>query len=701
MRSYTVSFAIAITLGSFLLFAIEPLAGKRLLPMLGGSAAVWTTCLVFFQTALLFGYALAHWMATRLRPRAQALLYGALLLLGIAQWAWASQAQLHASTEHPIASVLWLLSALIGIPFVTLSATSPLLQAWYAHRAAAMNARPTPPYWLYALSNVGSLAALVAYPLIVEQQLGLHAQHLAWLAGLCVMAAVCGLLIAGQKDRVTPAPAVEVDEDLGTTAAPVLWVLLALCGSLLLCAMTNHLTQNVAPIPLLWVIPLIVYLLSFVLAFSHARAYFRPVMLILLLLALATMAYFIYDPAFNEDTHPVLYHLTDPSKAVPILSLCLLIACFTCHGELYRLRPAPRRMTTFYLCIAAGGALGAFFVGALAPVIFRSNYELAVGLVVTAALMAAVTARRRRGVALGYWSTVSRMLWPLATLALIVFMFYYVRHWNADVIVNARSFYGTMRVIHDTDSEDRPVRALMHGKIEHGNQYDDKQLAKNPTSYYTRDSGVGLALDSCCGARPRRVGVIGLGTGTIAAYGRKGDVFRFYEIDPKVEQLSRTQFHYLADSAAKIEVILGDARLSLASEEPQRFDVLAVDAFSGDAIPVHLLTAEAFELYRRHLAPGGILAVHISNQYLRLGPPVGLEAAHAGMAALAISTEDDYDVGEFSSTWILVTSNLDFLSRPEVQQANDKEKIPVLRGLRLWTDDYSTLLPLLKRRGSD
>jgi spermidine synthase len=696
MRSYTATFAIAITLGSFLLFAIEPLVGKRLLPMLGGSAAVWTTCLVFFQTALLIGYWLAHWMATRLTPRAQALGYGGLLLLGLAQWTWASHADVQASTQHPIVSVLWLLTAFIGIPFVALSATSPLLQAWYARHATAAGASLTPPYWLYALSNAGSLFALIAYPLIIEPRLGLHAQHLCWLGGLLVMAVVCLFIIAAQKNDSAESPAASAPmaepDPVPTAGDRSVWVVLAFCGSLLLCAMTNHLTQNVAPIPLLWVIPLIAYLLSFVLAFSHPRVYFRPVMLLLLLVALAAIAYLIYDPSIDEEKHRFLYHLADVAYAVPILSLCLLIACFTCHGELYRRRPRPQHMTTFYLCVATGGALGAFFVGVLAPVIFKANYELICGLVVTAAVMALVPPAT---------SFAGKGLWTATTVALIVFMFFYVRHWNADVIVKERSFYGTMRVIRDSDGEDRPLRALMHGKIEHGNQYVDPDRAGIPTSYYTRDSGVGVALDSCCGTRPRRVGVIGLGTGTIAAYGRTGDVFRYYEIDPKVEGLAQTQFHYLRDSRATIEIAMGDARLSLAAEPSQRFDVLAVDAFSGDAIPVHLLTAEAFELYRRHLAPGGILAIHTSNQYVRLGPAVALQAQRLGMAVLPISTEDDSDVAEYSSSWVLVTANLDFLGRPQVQKANDKEKIQMMPSLRLWTDDYSTLLPLLKRRHAD
>ena len=692
MRPSTAPYAIAITLSSFLLFAVEPMVGKRLLPLLGGSAAVWTTCLVFFQTALLLGYLLAHWIGTRLPPRTQPVLYGALLLLAVAQAAVAFRLELHASTAHPVATVFRLLTMLIGLPFVVLSATGPLLQSWYARRRDGIqNADPiagsASPYRLFALSNAGSLLALISYPLLVEPWLGLRAQAVMWLAGLLALAiAGTAIVIAGLRAAAIRSNASSPQEL--ARAAPglrhrLLWLLPALCGSLLLCAMTNHLTQHVAPIPLLWVAPLIVYLLSFVFAFSGETFYPRRVLLWLLAPALAIIAYEVFDPEFSERLQPWLAWSTEGWFAIPILCLALFLACFVCHAELYRWRPEPDHLTTFYLFIATGGALGAFLVGIVGPIVLNANYELVGGLALTAALVVGVT--WKSGIATRVW-------WSAATVAAVVFVIFYVRHYDKEALLKTRDFYGTMRVVDELGEASQPVRALYHGTIVHGNQLAAAELRHQPTTYYGHASGVGLALDLCCGDRPRRVGVIGLGTGTLAAYGRAGDAFRFYEIDSQVERLARTYFTFLADSPARIQVVIGDARLSLAGEAGERFDVLAVDAFAGDAIPVHLLTREAIELYRRHLAPGGILAIHVSNQYIRLIPPVALEAEHAGLPVVAIKNEDDEEKDVFSSDWLLLTANQDFLALTQVREAAAKvERQP----LRLWTDDYSTLLPLL------
>jgi hypothetical protein len=371
----------------------------------------------------------------------------------------------------------------------------------------------------------------------------------------------------------------------------------------------------------------------------------------------------------------------------------LLIACWFCHAELYRRRPPERHLTSFYLLIAAGGAAGAFFVGVLAPVLFNANYEVACGLVFVAMLAVPAT-----------WSTwLTRLLWVALVIAAVAFFVLQVRHYHQDVIALVRSFYGAMRV-EETGSGDEAIRTLYHGLIQHGNQYLDPERRKQPTTYYGHATGVGLALDLCCPsggeARPRRVGIIGLGTGTVAAYGRPGDVFRFYEIDPRVEQIARTYFTYLQDSSAHIEIVLGDARLSLARElasgTPQHYDVLVVDAFSGDAIPVHLLTREAIALYRSHLAPGGILAIHVSNQYIDLAPEVQLLAQNANLPAVLLLNEDDEEANEvFESDWVVVTNNEAFLGRSEVQE--HANQIKPRKYARLWTDDYSSLLPLLKR----
>jgi spermidine synthase len=698
MSLRTILYALAIFLGSFLLFFIEPVAGKRLLPLLGGSAAVWTTCLVFFQSALLLGYACAHWLATRLSPRTQAFTYTGLLALALLQALINLHPQLHASTLHPITSVFVLLSSLIGLPFAVLSATNPLLQSWYSRafaRAAVSGGSServvevvVPPYRLFALSNFGSLLALLVYPFVVEPRFRLGTQSAIWLAGFIVFAAACLAIVwmaAGANRAAADVPSHKADpQHDAAVAAPsmshrVLWLLLAACGSVLLCAFTNYLSQNVAPIPLLWIVPLVAYLLSFVWAFNGPRWCPRILILPLAAIFLAALGGMIYFS--DRITTPIWF-------TVLFYCLCLLFFCLACHAELYRLRPAPRHATSFYLLIAAGGALGSVFVGIVAPMVFRANYELACGLVMITLLLLAVT-----------WTSgiFVRVFWTAATAGMVALIFVQARQNAKDAMDQLRNFYGTLRVTEDLESDTTAyTRTLIHGTIQHGTQVFSDELRMTPTTYYGHNSGVGLALDHCCGSRPRRVGIIGLGTGTLAAYGRKGDVFRFYDINPLVEKIAQSRFTYLRETPARVEIVMGDARLSLVAEPTQNYDVLVVDAFSGDAIPVHLLTREAIALYMRQLRPNGILAVHVSNQYLNLPPIVREEADYAGMKSVLVSSDDDEDIGVYSADWVLVTNNDDFLQLPKVAEA--AAIITPLPGLRLWTDDYNSLLPLLKRK---
>jgi len=699
MRPRVILYVSAIFLSSSLLFLVEPMAGKRLLPLLGGSSAVWITCLVFFQTTLLLGYLCAHAIATRLSRRLQLVAYGFLLVLSLVQVFSNLNPHPHASTVRPIFSVLWVLTVLIGLPFLALSATNPLLQSWYAHGGVrGDNVSVAPPYRLFALSNFGSLLALLAYPVLVEPNFSLRMQTLTWSVGFLVFVVVCGVIIAGRREvsenrEPEPPPLPIVSEAAVTTsqtgiaAAPslapeavpnpgekTLWLLMAACGSLLLSAVTSHLSQNIAAIPLLWILPLTIYLLTFVLAFN-GKVYWRWLMVRLVAVALGSVGYFIAKP--NEDL-PI-------AISIPLFCLTLFIGAFFCHGELYRRRPAARYLTQYYLLIAAGGALGSMFVGVLAPLVFSGSYEMAWSLVYTAALAAAIMWKE-------HWAW--RIFWPAAAAALLVVVVLQERADREDAIVQVRSFYGTLRVTDEATDDAGRYRTLIHGTIQHGTQFmASDELRRLPTTYYSRDSGVGLALDNCCKGRSRRVADIGLGTGTLAAYGEPGDVFRFYEIDPRVEVIAKNVFTYLRESRAKIEIAHGDARLSMEAEPPENYDVIAVDAFSGDAIPVHLLTAEAIKLYERHLAPGGIIAVHISNTYLSLAPVVQAEADHAGLHALLISTADNDDTGAFSSDWVLVTANEKFLALPEIADAG--AKIDPKPGLRFWTDDYSSLLPIL------
>jgi spermidine synthase len=692
---------VAVFLQSCLLFLVEPMAAKRLLPLLGGAAAVWTTCLVFFQTVLLLGYLCAHQMVAHLRPRAQRYTYIALLLASLLQTAWNLNTRLEATTLHPVLSVLWLLTRLIGLPFLALSATNPLIQAWYVqgfqeHDSPeflddSLESSPTrPPYRLFALSNFGSLLALALYPVLLEPFFSLYSQAVGWLLGFSCFILTC-LAIVVWLDRTATSPqsqAAEFPAALARPAKPdrpaknawqspgaldrLLWVLLAACGSLLLSAVTNHLSQDVAAIPLLWILPLSMYLLSFVLVFNHEAFYSRLLMLPLLAAVLGGAGYLLY----KDQVMTVKF-------AVALFCGALLIACLFCHGELHRRRPSPAHLTSFYLWIAAGGALGAVFVGVLAPVLFRADYELFYGFILTAVLALVVTWKK---------GIVSRLFWSAGTVAMVWVLFHVAGDYGRDTIVQLRGFYGVLRVV-QTYTELEQTRTLYHGTTEHGNQIFNADFRKTPTTYYGHNSGVGLALDFCCSRRPRRVGVIGLGTGTLAAYGRKGDVFRFYEIDPLVKRIARNVFTYLRESEAEVDLVEGDARLSMEAEPPQGYDVLVIDAFSSDAIPIHLLTEQALALYRRHLQPNGILAFHVSNHYLDLAPVVQQQAQHVGASAVLISSPNQEDQGVYSADWVLVTTDRRFLSRPQVAL---QKSIGVPSGLRLWTDDYSSLLPILK-----
>ncbi|MGH9365524.1 MAG: hypothetical protein ACRD1B_09735, partial [Thermoanaerobaculia bacterium] len=541
----------SVFLGGFLLFLIEPLIAKAILPWFGGSAAVWVTCLVFFQSALLLGYLYADLMSRRLSPRRLVLLHVTLLLLSLFLLPLAPRASWRPQPgDDPTFRILGLLTASIGLPFLLLSATSPLVQTWYARR------RPgSQPYHLFALSNFASLAALLSYPLLLEPRLSLHAQSLLWSILFVVFAAVCSVAAwMGRRDPAAPAVPTEHH-----TARPSMrtWLLclgLSACGSMLLLSVTNYILLNVAPVPLLWVLPLALYLLTFTLAFSRRKLYSRWLVVRLLAVALGSLGYAIYDSQYTNSIQ----------VGVPLFGIGLFLCCFFCHGELYRLKPEPARLTSFYLVISLGGALGAILIGLVAPHVFTNIYELPATLLLTALLALAVL-----------WPEgwLPRAFWAAAAVAMAIVFVLNIRSYERNAIVRVRSFYGALRVTRRVEGDNQPIRALLHGTIRHGAQFQSPSLHMQPTTYYGPDSGAGLALRFCCDGS-RRVGVIGLGAGTLAAYGKPGDSFRFYEINPQVIELARSSFTFLGDSPAQIDVALGDARLSLEREPPQQFDVL-------------------------------------------------------------------------------------------------------------------------------
>jgi SAM-dependent methyltransferase len=672
--AHAILLSVTVFLSAFLLFIVEPLFAKLILPWFGGSAAVWSTCLVFFQCALLLGYLYADLTSRRLLPVQQsflhiALLLASLLFLPIAPHSsWRPQ-----QGSDPAWRILGLLTASIGLPFVLLSATSPLMQMWYARRNSTAE-----PYHLFALSNFASMLALLSFPLLIEPHIASHKQAVLWSVLFAIFVILCSMAAWNTRRSITVELASR-SEPTGPAAAPsarekLLWLGLSACGSMLLLSITNHLLENIAPVPLLWVLPLALYLLTFTLAFSRRRLYSRWLMVRLLAVALGSVGYAVYKPSFA----------TSVQLGVPFFGIGLFVCCLFCHGELALHRPAVRYVTMFYLMISLGGALGAIFVGLVAPRLFTSIYEFPLTLVFIAVL--AMAALWREG-----W--LPRIFWAVAAAALVVVLVRNMLSYQEDTVLRVRNFYAPLSVKQLKNSLEEPYRALYHGRIEHGAQFVNPPSSLLATTYYAPDSGVGLALTHCC-PNAKRVGAIGLGAGTLAAYGKTSDYFRFYEINPQVVAIAESSFSYLRDSPARIDVVLGDARLSLQNEAPQQFDVLAVDAFSGDAIPVHLLTKEAMEIYLRHLKPEGVLAFHTSSEYLYLSPVVQLLADDAGYSTRWITGSYNQLKLVATSNWVLVTRNARFLN--DVDSLSYHRPILVPPHLRLWTDDYNNLFQILR-----
>lgn len=682
-------------LSAFLLFVIEPMAAKQILPALGGSSAVWLTCLVFFQVTLLLGYLYAHWLTSNRRSTISGYQSrahnGTLILAATVLGLSTLHGPLTPSTTYPVLTIFWTLARTIGIPFLVLASTSPLLQRWLSELEAGPTGEAAPVWYrLFALSNAGSLLALLAYPTLIEPHLSLRHQRLGWMIGFLLFLFLSYRITARSSaiintDRTSSQAASQPPADAerslpSSQRSRWLWFLLPMAAAMQLSAVTAHLTINIAAIPLLWVLPLAVYLLTFVIAFDRPILYQRPLVVRLLVLMLASLGY-----ALSKDDFSLPIGLT-----IAFFLIECFVACLFCHGETYRLRSQRgSESTLFYLLIAAGGATGTFLIGIAFPLIFSANYDIALAFLATAALALAATWHDG-------WA--QRLLWSTATVLLFALAILLHLGYQRQTLASVRDFYGALRVKQsDFHQQHVPMRTLMHGTIQHGTQIFSAEGSHIPTSYYARNSGVGLALRFCCNDKPRNIGVIGLGTGTIAAYGHPGDHIRFYEIDPQVEPIARNLFAYINQSPAAVTVVPGDARTSLAREmaqgNPQRFDVLILDAFSGDAIPLHLLTAEAMHLYLAHLKPTGILVVHVSNQYLSLAPEIALLAASAHMEIRDVNSPSNDERGEFRAEWAVLTTDPTFFSQSEV--ATYTEPILPKPGLRLWTDDYSSLLPIL------
>jgi SAM-dependent methyltransferase len=669
-----VFYAGTIFLSSFLLFLVQPLIARLILPWFGGSAAVWTTCMLFFQALLLAGYAYAHWLTRLSNKRAAAIIHTVLLLAAIATLPIApSDAWKPLGTEDPVTRILLLLGAAVGLPYFLLASTSPLLQAWFARARPGEN-----PYRLFAVSNLASLLALIGYPFIVEPFLGGAQQVSVWSWLFAAFALGCAAMAWMTPGRAMETAAAERESSSAET--PWLWwIALSATGSVLLLAVTNHLTQNVAAVPLLWLVPLTLYLASFIITFEGKGWYQLEWLWAVLLALLGAMGWLLYDGDFDFDLVVQL----------AVFLPGLFAGCLFCHGELYKLRPAPSRLTGFYLAVSAGGALGGLLVAVVAPLVFNAYYELGIALVVLGGLTAL------RLASLGKVAAFASLAVLLGVSAAATYDGF---RYQRDVRVATRSFYGVLRVKeYGRAGEESHLRRLVHGAIMHGEQYMDDKLRTELTTYYHEDSGIGAAIRSLPESRPARVGVIGLGTGTIAAYGRQGDVYRFYDIDARVMSIAQSEFTYLGDSAAKIELALGDARLTLEREAPQNFDVLAIDAFSSDAIPVHLITREALGTYLRHMKPDGIVAFHVSNRFLDLIPVVARLAKEHGAYSVLVrdDPEEEEDQRRSRSDWVLVSRDPAALKREAMveREATEVEDRPEWR---TWTDDYSNLIQILK-----
>jgi spermidine synthase len=718
-------FLLTVLTGSFLLFLTQPMIARMALPRLGGAPAVWNSAMLVYQGLLLAGYAYAHFL-TRLRPRRQAGLHLALFAVA-ALWLpiGVSDAVLPADAV-PALWAPWFLASSIGPLFFIVSAQAPLMQRWYALESARGD-----PYPLYAASNLGSFAGLLSYPLLVEPLLTLEQQSLLWSAGfalLVLMVVACALTV--------PAAAVEAVPKAAGPAPPLRrllhWVALAAIPSGLMLSTTTHLTTDIVAVPLLWVLPLALYLLSFVIAFAHRRGAAN------LIVALAP-PFLLVAGGFAFTGGSELPFIT-----ATLGLLLLFIVAVALHAEMYRRRPEPAHLTAFYLAMAVGGVLGGMFCAILAPTLFDWAYEHPL-LIVAAALLIPqspfipwaedVPAHLRWFAVIGalalswavdwnlgpFTSDVTALLgsilislialafigWPTVfALGLAALMLSYGGWTKLEESrdgVRTRSYFGVYTV---TTRRSPPSRQLTHGTTLHGVQNLTPGGETEPTSYYARRSGIGHALGSLpiFHGPDSAVGVVGLGTGTLSCYAQPGQDWRFFEIDPAIVRIARNPaiFTFLSRCAPQAKVVLGDARLSLAREPAGRLDLLAVDAFSSDAIPIHLLTREALQVYRRALKPDGLLLVHISNRYLDLEPVLAAAASRDGWHAAAFDySPEPLDAGRnlSRSVWVAMAKDKDSLMTLRIASAEDAhEWRPLLGrpGFPGWTDDYASILPLLE-----
>ncbi len=697
-------FILVISCGAFLLFQVQPIISKYILPWFGGTSAVWITAMLFFQVLLLLGYSYIFFLG-KFSLKKQILIHLGFVsfITGLVLWLfplWQAPILPDISWKlsddfSPIVQVLEILFISVGLPYLLLSTTSIVLQKWYSDTHQGKS-----PYLFYAFSNAASLIGVVSYPILIEPFLSLQQQGIWWSFGFLLYSALLFLtclltwrFISSQKQTKQKESSQKVAVYASVNKKMVLlWFLLAATSTLLLLAITNVLTQSIAPVPFLWLLPLTLYLLSFIVCFSGKQWYWRNLYAYLFLLTMPWALVFVQFGAPSVLSGTLIY------------GILLFSSCMLCHGELYEYKPHPQYLDLFYVVIACGGAVSGILVGIIAPLLFKGLWEIYIGfyltfLIAIVALIQYKSSWLYRHMHVFFWSKKEFYLFcaigfpiVLVTVSFIVLSFK-----GLDSITVWRSFYGVLTVKKKT-IDAVTFTVLNHGHITHGKQASSGPLRYKPNTYYAKGSGVYFAFTQ----HPKRergltVGIVGLGTGTLAAFGKKGETYRFYEINPQVIEIANKDFTYLKDSHATIQVITGDGRLSLEKEvrenDPKKFDLLVLDAFNGDAIPVHLLTKEAFAIYLKRLDPSsGIIAVHISNNYLDLNPPLVKLAEYYHLQYALIHAPARPDSAQ--TDWVLFTYNKNFLSQPEVLRAT-KKQMPHKNSV-LWTDDYSNLFQILK-----
>jgi len=682
-------FGVSVFLSAFLLFLIQPMIGKAILPWFGGTPAVWSTVMLFFQVLLLGGYAYANWLVghrnKQLRIHLVVVGFAFLILVGMT-FVWSSPVIPGSNWKPlnvtaPVLGIFKLLIVSVGLPFFVLASNGPLMQAWFSRLY------PDKSYArLYALSNVGSLLGLLCYPIFIEPFLTLKAQGWMWSIGFGAFGLflIRTVLLTDKSDtQIDPKLMNDSIGESHSWGSMAYWALLSATASMFLLSITNQISQEVAVIPFLWIIPLAIYLLSFILTFSGDRGYNRPVYSVLFV-TLLVLTILVMVKATSLHVY----------WQIPVYSGLLFVACMICHGELYSLRPAAKQLTRFYLMVSLGGALGGLFVSLVSPFIFNGYWELFVAIAMTTAVVLA-NLRSTRVVA-------RQSQFVFFVFVLVTGMLVIVGQFFSGALFVQRNFYGVIRVREElAGSPPRPAYLMTHGITIHGLQFTGTDRDQ-PTTYFVKDSGAGIAITN----HPKygkglRLGMLGLGAGTLTAYGRPGDVYRLYEINPDVISLAEGEggyFSFVSDSLADVTLVPGDARISLENEfaesGSQNFDILILDTFSSDSIPVHLVTKEAVQLYLDHLAPDGIIAAHITNLHLDLQPVFWKLAQHYGLTMTRINYGGD-DNGGFTSHWILLSRDPGLLNIPGINE-HALDLTEYSTNISLWTDDYSNLFQILK-----